>query len=171
MRHQLSSWWRFLFPKQRRSLVKSQLIELARLIQQSESPAELLGSLREWAANILHPGPADPDEKVSLAIPGDRIFNYRQDWALTHAQQYGRITTAELARQYNISMESARLDLVQLCVMCQLRPIGDKKGRFYIRRDTFGPSENGHQITPQIGERGGEPVAGQQTIDPFTADI
>jgi len=108
--------------------MKSQLTELAHLIHESQTIDELVGSLRIWAKDIITP----TDTREPLYIEIIRTFTYRQQWALRIAQEQGRITSPELARRFNISMESARLDLHDLVEQGALVAISNKKGRFYI---------------------------------------
>ena len=143
--------------------MKSQLIELACLIQEAQSLDELLGSLHEWARSIAKP--IEPDKPLPVQIVR-AINNYRQEWAIQQASAHGRITTQEVATRYHIAPETARLDLMTLCIAGDLRAVGDKRGRFYIP-----VAANTSDIPQIIGERVSDPVAGQQTIDPFTADI
>jgi len=108
--------------------MKNQLTELANLIHESQTIDELVGSLRHWARDIITP----TDTREPLYIEIIRTFTYRQQWALRVAQEQGRITSPALAKRFNISMESARLDLHDLVEQGALLAISDKKGRFYI---------------------------------------
>lgn len=114
--------------------MKDHLTELEHIIRESQTLAELVGAVRIWARSIFRP--TDLDQPI---YQGDvymieilRTCNYRQQWALTLAQNQARITTSELARRFNISMEAARLDLHDLVEQGRLLPISNKKGRFYI---------------------------------------
>lgn len=126
--------------------------ELAAIFHEAESPEELLGSLKEWAGNLLHHTPIDPQERVHLVVPlGDielietiRTMNYRQQYAMALARGQGHLTTVEVARRFHISMESARLDLRDLVEQGRLLAISDKKGRYYIPSTT--PHTSGHQL-------------------------
>lgn len=125
----------------------SALSELASLIREAQTLDELVGSLQEWARSLVDP--IDPEERVAPV----RAPNYRQQWALTIARSLGRITSRELSCRYDISPESARLDLAGLCALGYLSPVGDKRGRFYIPCNTSVT----HEL---IGEKGSNAPAG-----------
>lgn len=106
-----------------------ELAELARAIAESETPEELLGSLQTWAQSLIHP--LDPEERVYLLGPEDKL-NYRQAWALVRARLAGRVTSMEIARRYDVTQESARVDLRDMVGQGMLYPISAKRGRYYV---------------------------------------
>lgn len=119
-----------------------ELAELARAIDESQTPEELLGSLQIWAQTLIHP--LDPEERVYLLTPEDKL-NYRQAWALARARLTGAITSAEIAQRYDITQESARIDLRGLVGQGMLYPISDKRGRYYVPVPRSGDSTSGQQ--------------------------
>jgi predicted HTH transcriptional regulator len=104
------------------------LTELERIIRESQTLAELVGSVRIWARSIFRP--TAPDDTLFIqVIPS---LNYRQQWAVKLARAQGRITSSQLAARFDISAESARLDLRDCIEKGSLLPISEKKGRYYI---------------------------------------
>jgi ATP-dependent DNA helicase RecG len=67
------------------------------------------------------------------AAAWEHNMNERQMRALTHIQEFGRITNSDYrALCPNVSQETLRLDLVDLVDRGLLLKIGDKRGTFYI---------------------------------------
>lgn len=131
------------------------LTELARLIHDSETIEEFWGALREWAHNIVHPLPQSEFLSINHSevayIEMLRQCNYRQQWALQEAAKWGRITSPLVARRFDISMESARLDLHDLVEQGRLIPISNKKGRYYV--PVHPNTDDSAPLSPQgIGE-------------------
>lgn len=108
----------------------TELLELAQIALDCETPAELLGALKVWAKRITdEPAPPPPP-----AAPGP---NYRQMWALSVAQVRGYVLSADLARRFEITPATARAELINMCQGGALIATGAKRARRYWLPETF----------------------------------
>jgi hypothetical protein len=70
-----------------------------------------------------------PPKHVDAMNPA---LNERQARALEIARQTGRVATGDLRDHFDVSGETCRQDLADLCEQGRLEPVGDKRGRVYI---------------------------------------
>jgi len=110
---------------------------LAQLLLDAISPEEQHDALTRWAAAVLADRDAKEQDRLAALLrarqeaAGSPALNDRQRWALRRARACDQVDSMDIARQFGVSREMGRQDLMLLVQLGLLVRQGVGKGTVY----------------------------------------